>query len=110
MCLTSGIDSAMTESLAKFWAKVSLAHKRVARRVAITRLERLCMAWTCFIIVPEFPGEPPPDNIYSYGKAVWTVRTVDFMGYIMVDVFGWAAWGLSRVVLGLFWAYLSHHI
>ena len=30
------------------------------------------------------------------------------MGYIMVGVFGWAAWGLSWVALGLFWDYLSH--
>ena len=25
----------------------------------------------------------------------------------MVGVFDWAAWGLSWVVLGVFWAYLS---
>ena len=31
-----------------------------------------------------------------------------FMGYIMLGVFGQAAWGLSWVVLGLFLAYLNN--
>ena len=47
-------------------------------------------------------------SLFIRQSRVDSLRRGFFMGYIMVGIIGWAAWGLSWVVLDLFWDYLSH--